>query len=726
MTVFDVLASNRNKGVGLSNGSGQVTVTLPTGVDAASTVMLAVAVLSANTVPGQAAWTTLTAASTGNVRIARLQRSSVNGLTGGDSSWTLTGFTVSSLVAWIVWEQPGVDPAWEMSQDYDATVTNTTSGTSAAASTPAAGTTGYDEGLFATFAQRETGATPASFTGYTADWAEVDQVSGTDGTNSITLAVAARAVQQPAVYSCSATTSQTLTATDSAAGTINGAFAKGSRVAPDVIYIEAAEQLTLAHTAPSGSSDTLIGTVVGNVVASSAGARSGGGGIVVTAAGAAANFQTPALAQAGFWAPFTRHFEIVGSLPGSRVRLWTIPPSAGNATVAVDIRSDGKLGVTVGTGTEQVSDAVVTADQWFGVDLLLDGRALSVKADWQVRYNAETSGGSGSAAGVAQTQASFGASATTTWGLAQTVGPTSAATITFRTADAFAGRLPQHYPVGDLRTKLLLLDAAATPTVNGTVGNFAHITNNATGSTLTTGAPLATARDNLREGPPPDIGSGQDGICQITAASGDYIDFPFEDADWAALGLVPRGVSLVAVGWGASTTAANIGLSLYDGTTDYPGIGAFSTGALDLGFSNSTTAPVTVRRVIQTSLGNRIGWTPAQVNALKARIGRSSDATPDKGFLWVGLIVACSPVSNRTLFGGLASMQADPETEGIQQVTVTPPSGYDTTLHYEEAGTPTDVPVTGGATVTEVIQAPDAPTVNYIAAYPAAEPAPGA
>lgn len=51
-------------------------------------------------------------------------------------------------------------------------------------------------------------------------------------------------------------------------------------------------------------------------------------------------------------------------------------------------------------------------------------------------------------------------------------------------------------------------------------------------------------------------------------------------------------------------------------------------------------------------------------------------------------------------------------------ISVSAPTGADTTLYYEESGTPTTVAVTGGTTHDEVINAPDAPTTNYIALYP--------
>jgi hypothetical protein len=78
------------------------------------------------------------------------------------------------------------------------------------------------------------------------------------------------------------------------------------------------------------------------------------------------------------------------------------------------------------------------------------------------------------------------------------------------------------------------------------------------------------------------------------------------------------------------------------------------------------------------------------------------------------------------MFGtiGDVAVQADvdPLSGGILALDVTTPADRGVTLHYEVSGTPTDVAVVAGASQTELVGAPDIPTVGYVAIYPDPEP----
>jgi hypothetical protein len=166
-------------------------------------------------------------------------------------------------------------------------------------------------------------------------------------------------------------------------------------------------------------------------------------------------------------------------------------------------------------------------------------------------------------------------------------------------------------------------------------------------------------------------------------------------------------------GWAASGTAATFRLNAYDGTTEH-----VLYSEADPGWDNAIESWIC--RMVRPASG-RIIWTQAVLDALAVRFG-SNDATPDIGIHAVLGEAVVRMAETSQLFGGLASAAVDPDSAGVVTVTVDAPAGYDTDLYYEQNTSPTTVPVTGGTSHIEPIQAPDQPTTNYIAAYPPAEP----
>ena len=134
--------------------------------------------------------------------------------------------------------------------------------------------------------------------------------------------------------------------------------------------------------------------------------------------------------------------------------------SLANGCVLRYITASQKLGLKIGTGTEQVSDAVVTFGQWIGVDVYYDPRTTTHTCAWQVDYNATLDDPT---APVAQTTAS---TASMTAGNVTKVrhGWTQAVTRTVRYDDLVGSRHRKTGLIGDIKIFPLGVDPAGTPT----------------------------------------------------------------------------------------------------------------------------------------------------------------------------------------------------------------------------------------------------------------------
>jgi hypothetical protein len=291
------------------------------------------------------------------------------------------------------------------------------------------------------------------------------------------------------------------------------------------------------------------------------------------------------------------------------------------------------------------------------------------------------------------------------------VGHNSAQTLTVDIDDWVMAAHPAAYPLGRHDIYALKVDPAGTPTVTGTVGNFALMTSNATGATLTAGT-LTTARDNIAE-LPPTISTASSGVLQITTAATDYIEFPMNTLALTASQVV-AGVKLLAclvstTGAGAGT----LGIRGYDGSVE--------TVLLPTTVSSTPGSSTTVSGTVPPWVGymwatpNR--WTQTKLNAAALRFGFSNDATPDMGVHAMYLEVAVKSAETRPLFGDAATANVDPGSLAVASLAVTAPPSGDASLYYETNTVGTTVPVPAGTTATATPDAPDQATTNYIAVY---------
>jgi hypothetical protein len=393
------------------------------------------------------------------------------------------------------------------------------------------------------------------------------------------------------------------------------------------------------------------------------------------------------------------------SLPAGDVDLFSLGTGAVAGACVLRYRTSGtKLGMKVSaTGTEQFSGAVV-ADTWYGIDVRFSVATSTWTAQWQVD-------------GVDQTDATLGGQAVTVLTLCR-FGWATSATATVRYDDIAVSRVPGHYPLGDLKIYPLKVDPAGTLTVSlSGEANFKTFTSNGT-----LAAWDATVARGAIDEIPPTIGASADGLTQVTASSA-AVNIPMETYTVGAAEVI-RAVRWYWCGWAAAATTNHVMFQMSHAVGFY-----YTAFSMDPAFDNSTTTPGWVCRMHRDGGPNDqvVVWDQTMLDLLSCEVGSSTDATPDVGIHAVLAEVAVRTVpAAQPLFGDLATATRDPDSGGVVELSLTAPAGYDTDLYYEESGTPTTVPVTGGTTETAAVTAPDVETTNYIAAYPAAEPEPSA
>jgi hypothetical protein len=270
---------------------------------------------------------------------------------------------------------------------------------------------------------------------------------------------------------------------------------------------------------------------------------------------------------------------------------------------------------------------------WTWVSLRVSGfKAGTRTAEWSI----ETAAGTYTTQTAASSTEPGGANASTIY---LGGGATATQTSTTDLDNVLASTFYSAFPAVPHTMRVLKADPAGVPTVNGTVGNFALVTNNATGAALTAGT-LAAAQAAIDEGPPPTISAASDGVVQTTTAATNYIQFPMDTFTIGAAEVV-AGVRIYACL--ISTTGAGTGtfdIRGWDGTTETSNAWVSPNVAIGSSTVLSTTAPPWVA-TMWTPTGKL--WTQARLDAAALRMGYSTDATPDLGVHAMYLEVATRP-----------------------------------------------------------------------------------
>lgn len=608
---------------------------------------------------------------------------------GGEDTWTLD-FAAGgpSQVLWRAEEVVGLDlanPVHVVSGitpfDDSATATTRSTGTTAAASS-------YDVLARAVLTARGTTSAIPAWSGYTNGFVEDEQVTATDGSHGVAMAVATRPRQALAAHECTAS----LDAAANARGTMVVLTAEGAKWAPTIDVMAGMEwgtnvSMTNTSIASGMTGSAIFDGVVGSPAVTTSTPRTGTYCLELSSSGAAecVTWTSPGALSlygeaASLWqGPLVKRLNVYfpSSLPGADVEIASVEAgSLANGMVIWYRSASQKLGVKIGTGTEVLSDATVSADTWYGIDFRYDARVTDHTCDWQVDY------GSGP---VEQTQAE-GASTSAALITTARLGWTTAKTATVRYDDIATSKVWNNYPIGDIGISLVKVDPAGSPSTAGASTEFRVFTDN--GGTLSAwnAAAAVAALDDV----PPTVGASADGITQITNNGSNYAQIPMATIQ-AAPDNVLRALRWYFCPWAASGTAANVGMRTWDGENEVVIVNLADHGQDD-------SALMWICRMHRSSMGSGSPYyilSQARLDAMEFRVGFSTDAAPDVGIHTVFAEVALAPADvfevGNVENAFFLHVRQDPVSQAVASYLVTVPAGTrGATFHYSIDGVEQD------------------------------------
>ena len=633
----------------------------------------------------------------------------------GETSWTVTfpndgGLDVG--YSWYAVECSSLDVVDPLDTSASTGLTAVPNG-----GTLSTGTTPQNVALdtiaFAVFGADQAAGTTRSWSGYTNSFDEVvDLTPPSSSGGGWALAVARRFPGSTGMFSSTGTLAAT-GATPNAAALIVAYRSAVSPIVAPLAMIAGFDWLThggiQSHNGATNMLSAAFGGAAGtfgvNYSIGSGFARNSAGGLRIVQSGAAA------LVRAGDMNVSSGSFgfdvRVVSATDSPVVAAVTSSVGSVFAQLLYDT-STSKLGVRCGTtGTVSWQSGTTALNTWAWVDLRLRTDTTTWRVEWRLETGTDTYTDqpyaelTGQSAGLVFHGLQFGYNA--------------AQTMTADFDNVVMGRHWVAYPFGPHNVKLLTVDPAGTPSVVGTSSNFSVFTANGT-----LGAWNAVNARNAVDEVPPTVSASADGVVQTAAAAGDYMKFPMATYTCGPDETIV-GVRLMAPMWGGTGSGtAQFGFHGWDGTTD--------TTLIAAGVSYDPGSPTAISATEpywQCAMWQSVnGWTQDELDAAEIWCGYSPDATPDLGPDAIYLEVAIGPTRTQQLFGDLASLEADPNRGGAVSITVDAAAGQDADLYYEEGGSPTTVPVTGGTSHTEQINAVFAEDTNYISLQLPPEPAP--
>lgn len=595
---------------------------------------------------------------------------------GSESSWTLSVTNGPQQVLWMAMEIEGADVDVFDYSGYAGVYLGdgeNSGSTSVSGQTLATGTSGsYDTLAIALQSASAASGVIPDISGHTDNFQELASVSRANASRGIRMSISARNYLSLTPLGLSTTISPS----SPADARIIGLTAANGRHAPVVRAMCGFEFGTAANLTQIGSAGDLpvFDEVVGTPEVVSTFARTGSYSLKLSSSAA-----TESVAwidgfdknlNGGIGSPKTGVVTVCvyfdGTLPSGDVELFSMEAaSSASNSVKVWYRSASqKIGVKIGGGSEQLSDAVVAASKWIGIEARFDPRTTVHTCDWQIDYDSLDA----AAGPVTQTQASntgMTAGNVTRFRL----GWQTNTTATVYYDDVLFCGTRKAYPMGLVDIHPLRPKTGGTATIVGTAANFNLFTNNGTMAAWTSSGAIS----NLDE-IPPTVGSGSDGVAQVTNASGHYCRVPI-DTYTLAPDDVGRGLRMYALGWAASTTAAALIVQGHDGDIAHP-MGGDST---DAGFDTTTY------RWLTKTFRAQFSETPyvisqAKLDALFIEFGLSPDAAPDVGLLFALAEVATQPAivySVLDVEGGAFKVyvRQDPHSAAVASYLVTTPAG---------------------------------------------------
>jgi len=641
---------------------------------------------------------------------------------GGQTSWSLPllGGSGTRQVVWAAFELLGVGV-----QPYDvpsidsitrgwfakppgAAVTNADTAVASLSSGITGVTACYDVLGLSVHAATGTDTTVPVFSGRTNNWQELVTASRANATRSLALSVGIL----PSIDVAKFESTLSVSPSSYMSGYVVMLYADGAKFVPDYAAIFGAEigtgsgldsgSITVPGTAPWD-------TVTGTPAITTTTPRSGS---YCTEHSAAAAAECITWTEDGALHANTpdNTFALVGRFcflfpstpPAADTELFSVEAGAVGLSNGVTIwyrAASGKLGVTIGAGTEVLSDAAVAADTWVGVDFRYHTAVTNHLFDWQVDYDSVDD-----TAPVVQAQA-VGASTFADNITVVRQGWSTAHTATVRYDDVAVSKIWGCYPIGDVRILPLKIDPAGTPTVVGTEANFKVFTNNGSMATWTA-AGTRTALDDI----PPTTGATADGLAQVAVATADRVRLPMQTY-LAAPDFVLRAVRHYIAGWAASGNPGSLLAASSDGTDQL-----MAVALADHGFDSSALRWLCGMHKDLSSEGPYV-LTQAKLDAMYLEVGGSDDANPDVGVHAVLSEVAITPAQVLGIAdaeGGAFTVyvRQDPISGAPASYLVTTPAGtrgatFATTIngvdsaHYVGPNTTWELPV-GAANVGEV------------------------
>lgn len=679
---------------GTTSSSTDVVATLPSGTTAGSAVI--VVITATGGLPLAA-----TGFSSGGAAtfIAVFYKTDVGA---GETSWTFTA-TLAEVRVWYCVEVSGID-AVEAAEVFAANsnVAVANGGTLSTGTTVTNAST--DTLSLAVFVATDASGT---WSGYTNGYEEVVETSGGVRSLSVARKFLAGTTGQ---FECTATRAGT--GTVNCSGLVLVLRAAGAAVAAPLWLFAGFEWGTHGGLGTAGVTSLMggqlgaAGTFGTHYLIQAGSARTGSYGLRI-ATSAATSYVLMGQPAAGALA-IGMNVRVVSAT--GTVVVAEIPTSSGSGIHAklVYNASTTKYGVQWSTGSIVYESGTTPLNTWRWIDFRMRTNNTTWHIDWRIETGTDTYTDQASPTDLT------GQSATVT-SSALRLGDDASQTVTMDFDDVIISKYYVTYPLGPHQIRLLTVDPAGTPSVSGTSANFNVFTANGT-----LAAWNATNARNAVDEVPPTISASADGVAQVTLAASDYMEFPMSTYTCGPTEAIV-GLRMYAPEWGGTGTGTGtLGFRGWDGTAETTLIAAGTSYDADSLTAVSATHP----RWDCAMWQYLNGWTQAALDAAALRVGFSTDATPDMGVHALYLEVAIVETRTQPLFGDLASIERDPHRLGAVSITVDAPAGDDTDLYYEEGGSPTTVPVTGGTSDTEQINAVFEPDTNYIALYPPPEPDP--
>lgn len=300
-----------------------------------------------------------------------------------------------------------------------------------------------------------------------------------------------------------------------------------------------------------------------------------------------------------WWCPES----LAGASGGDTPAIMHINSSAHGNSYLEYHESSGILSLVLGSGSIQFSpNNAVSVGSWCAIDFRFNMSGATWTCDW--RLNGVTMPQATYAAGTSDTITEF------------RIGCTSAFNIVMSYDDVMLSQTAADYPLPDAHIIALPISGSGTHVDSG---NFQQTANDGTSFTAIS-SPQALVSEL-----PPTVGSSMGAVAQTTVDANGYLEFTHT----AMPANHVYAVKHVICGYASSGSATNLAVVLRDGTSNGNTLGT-PTAPVNPSWSWSNTSLYWQNHVYATPPSGGT-WTQALVNALRTRVGFSTNITAQPG-----------------------------------------------------------------------------------------------